>query len=476
MKTKIFAALLLVCAVSAGLFVASGGRSGAIPGDLRDAPADFSSISMQAIADQDVPLPEAGQVQTQRYNVQPVAIYGQNTLNDYYKVDKSLQQLANSVVALMDKSALVYDAASGMYKAPALTTVNQRMGLSGGATFSGQKSLSFCSGALVSENLVLTAGHCVNNNPADPHYFDKIYVVFGWKQTGAGSYNTTFSRDQVYEADRLLVHKLDGAIGDMDSYRDFAMISLSRAVPGRSPLTIERSRGEGLAVGAYVFASGYPMGMSVKVTDPGDATIQAIGRHGYATDLDAFGGSSGGPVFDSATRRIAGVLITANAKQFKYTTRRDISLRYRVDAAPAAKLSLVEEAGGKVLVVPQGIFAGVSNTLQAAGCRVDSGAAVITFPSGYSYYDSESGLMNELISLVGTGQDVYGEPVQLPAYEGIGTGVQKIEAAIEVFTPFTAEETRKCELIRSKIRKGAVIDPTYMMLYKAAKCDSRTAV
>ena len=39
MKTKIFAALLLVCAVSAGLFVASGGRSGAIPGPLAEASA-----------------------------------------------------------------------------------------------------------------------------------------------------------------------------------------------------------------------------------------------------------------------------------------------------------------------------------------------------------------------------------------------------------------------------------------------------
>lgn len=38
--------------------------------------------------------------------------------------------------------------------------------------------------------------------------------------------------------------------------------------------------------------------------------------------------------------------------------------------------------------------------------------------------------MNELISLLGAEQDAYG-PVQLPAYEGLGAGVQKIGVEIE---------------------------------------------
>jgi secreted trypsin-like serine protease len=164
-------------------------------------------------------------------------------------VDKSLQQLADSVVAIMDKSALAYNDATGRYKTVTLSNVNQQMGITSGAAFSGQKTLSFCSGSLVASDIVLTAGHCVNSNPADPHYFGKIYVVFGWKQTGKGTYNLTFAQDQVYEAKDLITRKLEGNIGDMDSYRDYAMISLARPAAGKSPLTIDRTHGESLFVG-----------------------------------------------------------------------------------------------------------------------------------------------------------------------------------------------------------------------------------
>lgn len=478
MKNMITAVSFLVLAVSGGLLITSGGRAPDIPGDLRDAPADLVGISRADIEAVDVPAPTAVRAEEARGGYQPVAIYGDNTLNDYYKVDKSLQQLADSVVAIMEKSAIGYDDATGKYKTLTLSTVNDSLGLSRGATFSGQKTLSFCSGALVSENLVLTAGHCINNNSADPHYFDKVYVVFGWRQTGQGEYDLTFSPDQVYEVERILAHKLDGSMGNMDSYRDYALISLKKRVSGRTPLTIERSHGEGLGVGANVFASGYPMGMSVKITDPADASIQAIGRNGYATDLDAFGGSSGGPVFDSDTRRICGVVITANAKQFKYTVNQEFTLPYREDAAPAAKLALEGARGAKVLVIPQSYMQSVTSTLQAAGCQVaaNRGSGVITFPSGYSFYDNERSLMNDLISMTGTDQSVYGEPVRLPAYEGIGTGVQKISAEIELFTPLTAEEKRMCERISSKMRNGMIIDPAFMQLYKAAKCGNRQMI
>ncbi|HNT97775.1 MAG TPA: serine protease [Elusimicrobiales bacterium] len=478
MKNKLVVFTFLACAVSAGLLLFPDGRPGDVPGDLRDAPADFGYFDRADIEDMDVPVPAAAQAEPVRSGYQPVAIYGDNTLDDYYKVDKSLQELADSVVALMDKSAIAYDEASGAYKPLKLSTVDRRMGLSSGAEFSGQKSLSFCSGALVSRDLVLTAGHCINNDPSHAHYFNKVYVVFGWRQTGRGEYDQTFSPDQVYEVERLLAHKLDGSIGNMDTYRDYALISLKRPVPGRSPLTIERSHGEGLREGAYVFASGYPMGMSVKVTDPGDATIREIGRNGYATDLDAFGGSSGGPVFDSVSRRICGVVITANAKQFKYTVRREFSLRYREDADPSATLDLVREEGGKVLVVPQGDLEAVTNSLRSVGCGItaERGGGLITFPLGYSFYNNQESLLNDLISLTGTERDVYGEPVQLPAYEGIGTGVQKISVELEVFTPFTAEENRMCERIRSRMRNGMTIDPAFMQLYKDAKCDSRRMI
>jgi V8-like Glu-specific endopeptidase len=476
MKIKLITGSLI--AIFLTIFIYSDNRIKVTDNDYRDAMGDFTYMNAEDVSSQDIPLPNATPAHANDYeggHIQQIAIYGDNTLNDYYKINKSLQQLADSVVAIVKKSALIYDNDSQTYKALNLKVIGDERNLGKNADFANQKILSFCSGSLVDEGLVLTAGHCISKTPGDYTYYEDVYVIFGWKQTKENEYNTTFTREQVYNVDRVVVHRLadSSKISDNNEYQDYSLIKLDRRTD-KKPLAIDRT-GDFLVVGNKVFLAGYPMGMSVKVTDPNDASIQDIGKTIYSTDLDAFGGNSGGPVFDSYTRRITGVVVTANAKQFKYTLQNNVVLSFKTDQATSGQAALNPDRNGFILEVSQVIFNGLSVNLTRAGAQVENAAKTITFPQGLVYYDND--VIGGLISAVSEEGDVSGEPVKLPAYEGIGTGVQKIDSLIEALTPLTDMEIKICESISSQMRaERPIINPKLMMLYKMNRCDKSQSI
>jgi len=460
------------------LFALYGSYKSAEP-RYRDAPADFSGISLEEIRSQGTPVPVPVPVEvtpSRGAQVQRVAIYGENTLADYYKVNKSLQQLADSVVAIVDKTAMGFDEETGTYSPLKLATVGERQNFAADADFYDQKKLAFCSGSLVSGDLVLTAGHCVSRDPKAHAYFKSVYVVFGWRQSAAGRYEATFSADQVYEVEEIVVHKLanPNTMGDKNLYQDYSLIRLAKAAQGREALLLDRI-GESILAGNKVFLAGYPMGMSVKITDPEDASIREIGKNIYSTDLDAFGGNSGGPVFDSYTKRIIGVVVTANAKQFKYTLNSELAAKLSVDSWKKNQLGSRNDEKGAVVTVSKNILKGFAADVAKKGIVVDEKNKTITFPSGLVYYNNE--FLSGLLGGLGARTVSSGEPVRLPAYEGIGTGVQRIDALIEAMTPLTEQEVRFCESISARMQAARpVVDPRLMMFYRLNRCNKSQSI
>lgn len=477
MRIKLSDRFILFAFFGALVALYSGYKSSA-PG-YRDAPADFSDISLEQIRSQAAPVPAPAPAEvtsTRGAQVQRVAIYGDNTLADYYRVSKPLQQLADSVVAIVDRSSLVFDEETRTYSPLKLDTVGDRQNFAADADFYDQKKLAFCSGSLVSGDLVLTAGHCVSRDPKAHAYFKSIYVVFGWRQSAAGQYEATFNEDQVYEVETIVVHKLASpdTMGDKNLYQDYSLIRLAKAARDREPLVLDRT-GEFLLAGNKVFLAGYPMGMSVKITDPDDATIREIGRNIYTTDLDAFGGNSGGPVFDSYTRRITGVVVTANAKQFKYTLHSEVAAKLSIDSWKKNRLGSRNDDKGPVVTVSKNILKGFAADMATKGIVVDERNRTITFPSGLVYYNNE--FFAGLLAGLGARNATSGEPVRLPAYEGIGTGVQRIDALIEAMTPLTGQERRFCESISARIQAARpVLDPRLMSLYRLNRCDKGMSI
>jgi V8-like Glu-specific endopeptidase len=245
---------------------------------------------------------------------QEKSIYGDDNRLDYYESSPAMRALADSVVSLWPSKQVSFE--NGEYK---LKTIGfgQALNLCPGEKFREQPIGAFCSGTLVGEDIVMTAGHCITDDKscADARF------VFGYNidQQG-GAARTTVPQKDMYGCKRIIKRDLDkqpsgiigtgifiaGALLGKQQGPDYALIQLDRKVEGRKPLPVNRSGGA--KVGDRIFVIGHPVGLPLKVA--GDASVRNTDPKAFfLTDLDTFGGNSGSAVFNAATNQIEGILV-----------------------------------------------------------------------------------------------------------------------------------------------------------------------
>lgn len=226
----------------------------------------------------------------------PVSIYGNDDRQDYYAADRIMQKYAESTVAMFPGSALLPDEASGGYKLKNLT-LKGKYNLQDGERFAEQPVGAYCSGVLVGEDTVLTAGHCFRPDPRGGPC-DKVKLVFGYAVTAAGRMPSSFPAENVYSCKEVKAQKVD------DKGADYALVKLDRKVSGRHPLAVNRGD---IYRTSELAAIGYPSGLPVKVATNG--SVRSIREGYFVADLDTFGGNSGSPVFNVKTLKIEGILV-----------------------------------------------------------------------------------------------------------------------------------------------------------------------
>lgn len=234
------------------------------------------------------------------------SIYGEDDRLEYFAATQDMKTLSDSVVSFW-KAGQIEILNTGGVK---LKTVNfgDRLNLCPGEKFREQPIGAFCSGSLVGEDLVMTAGHCIKNEAACA----EARMVFGYaiKKEG-GEAVTTMAASEVYSCSRIVKRFLGGEPGSTNPTgqnlgADFALLQLDRKVTGHKPLAI--NRGDNLKKGDGIFVIGHPVGLPLKVA--GGATVRDFSKVGYfVADLDTFGGNSGSPVFNTRTRKIEGILV-----------------------------------------------------------------------------------------------------------------------------------------------------------------------
>ena len=233
------------------------------------------------------------------------SIYGADNRMDFFAAPAPMQTLSNSVVSFW-KAASVTSGGSGF----TLKTVNfgDRMNLCPGEKFREQPIGAFCSGSLVGDDIIITAGHCIKTD-AD---CQGTKIVFGYAvKAEGGQAVTSMPASEVYTCAKIIKRFLAGEPGSTNPAGqnlgpDFAVIQLDRKVTGHTPLPIARTTS--LKAGDGVFVIGHPVGLPLKVAD--GASVRDFSKIGYfVADLDTFGGNSGSPVFNAATRKIEGILV-----------------------------------------------------------------------------------------------------------------------------------------------------------------------
>ncbi|MGB2985614.1 MAG: trypsin-like peptidase domain-containing protein [Phycisphaerae bacterium] len=245
------------------------------------------------------------------WNVEPQTakiIYGPDNRLDVYEVsDPGLLAAADSTVALVSTSILV-DNGNGTYSLPATPTFTELIlyylgyPLCPTEPFADQPIPAFCSGALVGEDLVATAGHCI----VDAAECAGTAFVFGYEMLDATTPVLTFPASDVYFCDAI-VQRVQDPVGP-----DWGIIQLDRPVTGHDPLPARCTNK--VANGQSLVMIGHPVGLPTKIAGGATTVVRDNSPPAYfQANVDAYGGNSGSAVFNAANLQIEGLLVRGNA-------------------------------------------------------------------------------------------------------------------------------------------------------------------
>ncbi|CBW25497.1 putative exported protease [Halobacteriovorax marinus SJ] len=174
-----------------------------------------------------------------------------------------------------------------------------------GEKFANQLSIGNCSGFLVGNKYLVTAGHCMTSE-ADCSGFK---WVFDFKKGEVE--DLSIEANKVYSCKTIVSQKLTSS-----DQMDYALIELDKEVEGREPLKF-RTEGK-IGLGEGVFVIGSPSGLPLKIS--GDSTVQANSNDVYFdADLDTFGGNSGSAVFNARSGEVEGILVRGARDYTTYT-------------------------------------------------------------------------------------------------------------------------------------------------------------
>lgn len=168
--------------------------------------------------------------------------------------------------------------------------------------FTKQSALSFCTGFYIGNRLILTAGHCVQKN----NNCDDFKIVFDYKVEKNHSNKITnyFPSKNVYHCKKV--------ISRGNSSNDHAILELDRDVIGRAPVQLNlNSR---LENNSTLFMIGHPTGLPMKFSGY-TSKVDNGGVKMINAQLDSFRGNSGGPIFNSKTSKVEGILVQGPLKR-----------------------------------------------------------------------------------------------------------------------------------------------------------------
>lgn len=233
-------------------------------------------------------------------------VYGPDDRRDVYEeTDTKRLEWATSVCALVNASDLKENG-NGTFTLSTKAYRQNGYPPCSGEAFSNQPTAAWCTGFVVSGNLIATAGHCIETS-------DLPYVrfLFGFEMVDATTPVLVFDADQVYTGVEIIGRELT-------STYDYAVVRVDRTVSGVDPLPLRRSGT--IAVGTQVGVIGHPSGLPKKIAFGVTTKVSKNESPGFfCANLDTYGGNSGSPVFNASDGVVEGILVRGN-NDFVFTS------------------------------------------------------------------------------------------------------------------------------------------------------------
>lgn len=220
-------------------------------------------------------------------------VYGDDNRVDVYESSNPLfKALASSTAAMISNSSLK---SSGN-----TVTINggtlQGDGICFDERFAKQMTAASCSGFLVAPNLLVTAGHCIQNM-ADCESYS---WVFDYSNINGETTSWSIDKKNVFSCVEIVSRALNDGTDN-----DYALVRLDR-VADRTPLKFRKDglieKKSGLVV------IGHPSGLPTKIAD-GAFIRSNKNKYYFQTNLDTFGGNSGSAVINIKSGEVEGILV-----------------------------------------------------------------------------------------------------------------------------------------------------------------------
>ncbi len=224
------------------------------------------------------------------------AIYdNDDRLNFHELTDPNHIEWANATAAMIP-SYIIYDDSDTVSRIKGKMLSQQ--GVCEYEKFARELTAADCSGFLISEDTLVTAGHCIRKNSD----------CEGWRwvfdyQTGPNykiGKTLRVGNDKIYRCKQIIASELN-------DYTDFAVIKLDRPVLDRKPLRI-RKEGH-VTKNDKLTLIGFPSGLPLKVAPNANVLAPNISQTFFLASTDSFAGNSGSPVINSSTGEVEGILV-----------------------------------------------------------------------------------------------------------------------------------------------------------------------
>ena len=268
-------------------------------------------------------LPSGADTDKEVSNPGKADIWGTDGRTELFSYDGPHKGHASSVGMIIKRTRLELQNDGDALLASSVQSLGDSLNLCEEERFFDQPKAGTCSGFFAGKDIFVTAGHCFTDNnvlaDADELCRNNYSIVFdfGYQEAPQNEREDLefIPKDNLYQCAEVLLYD------HRHPANDVAVIRLDRPVTGRVPLEFRREgRPE---TGDAVVLMGYPQGMPFKFSPgrvqegaqtPGwDINPFDFGDNIF-TDVDMFGGNSGGPLINSRTGWVEGVASVYSGK------------------------------------------------------------------------------------------------------------------------------------------------------------------
>jgi V8-like Glu-specific endopeptidase len=242
-------------------------------------------------------------------------VWGKDKRQDFYEIeDEHIKKNAECTAAILFKDSLIDSGKNfSMLK---VKNYGKTFNLSDYESFHDQYMISgrVCTGFLVEEDVIATAGHCANNgNVTD------LRFVFGFRMQDSTTPVIRIPRSSIYKGVKLFhtayERKCNGS--------DWSLVKLDRKVEEQ---TIAKLSKKEVLPDLPVYVLGHPCGLPLKYA-PG-ADVHDVGEDSFKANLDIYMGNSGSPIFNSETHEVIGIVVNGDNRDFRWTGTGWVSVIY----------------------------------------------------------------------------------------------------------------------------------------------------